>query len=494
MASISKEKNRNGWRLSFYGLDKRKRSIWLGGFSKRQADAVKTNVEHLLAAKAAGVAPDVHIARWLGSIGPDLRKKLVTAGLVEPAAEDQGPSTLGPFLNAYIASRRDVKASTREQYYCVSKSLTRFFGESKRLDAITATEAERWRIHVRTEGNRRNEGKGWADNTVRRTTGRARQFFEHAVKLGIVGKNPFAGFPVTVHGNTKRQQFVPQEVIFKAIENTPCPQLRAVIALSRCAGLRVPSEVVALKWNDIDLEANRLTIRASKTEHHEDGGIRFVPVFPELRSFLQALQDLAQPGIACPLTTPVFTRWKSTSQNIGTAFKRVLEQAGIQRWPKLFHNLRASRQTELLAEFPAKDVCDWLGNTQAVAMRHYAMATSDSFERAVGGSTGGSISADQQESEELESPQKPKENGVLSAPEPLLIGTEITRPGLEPGMAGPKPAVLPITPPGNVAWHHGHVRREFMERPLCRQRSIRGGSRRRLVELLPGFGLNYDGH
>lgn len=361
MASLRKEPGKRGFRLSFYDLDKRKRSMWLGGFTKRQADAVKTNAEHLLAAKAAGIAPDVHVARWLGNIGSDLRKKLITAELVEPTAEDQGPVTLGPFLDAYIASRRDVKASTREQYDCVAKSLTRFFGESKRLDAITATEAERWRIHVRTEGNRRKNGKGWADNTVRRTTGRARQFFAHAVKLGIIGENPFAGFPVAVHGNTKRQQFVTQATIYKAIEHASCPQLRAVIALARFAGLRVPSVVVTLRWNDVDLESNRLTVRAPKTEHNEDGGIRFVPLFPELRPFLQALQDQAQPGIECPLTTPVFSRWRSGSQNIGTAFKRVLEQAGIPRWPKLFHNLRASRQTELLAEFPAKDVCDWLG-------------------------------------------------------------------------------------------------------------------------------------
>ena len=32
----------------------------------------------------------------------------------------------------------------------------------------------------------------------------------------------------------------------------------------------------------------------------------------------------------------------------------------------------------------------------------------------------------------------------------ILERYQITRPGLEPGMAGSKPAVLPITPPGTV--------------------------------------------
>lgn len=217
----------------------------------------------------------------------------------------------------------------------------------------------------------------------------------------MITENPFDGFAVAVHGNTKRQQFVPQETILQALEVCSCIELRAVIALSRFGGIRVPSELVRLTWVDVDLEAGRLTVRAPKTEHHEDGGVRFVPIFPQLRPYLQELHDAVQPGLNCPMSTPLITRWTSSSQNLRTEFQRVLEKAGIKPWPKLFHNLRASRQTELLAEFPAKDVCDWLGNSQAIAMRHYAMATSESFQRAVTGrrnrecgSTGGSISAD----------------------------------------------------------------------------------------------------
>ena len=106
--------------------------------------------------------------------------------------------------------------------------------------------------------------------------------------------------------------------------------------------------------------------------------MRVCPIFPELKPFLQRLSDDANPGIDCPLSDSVFTRWKSASQNLRTEFLRVLGRAGLKPWPKLFHNCRASRQTELLREFPAADVCAWLGNTQAVAMKHYAMPTADS--------------------------------------------------------------------------------------------------------------------
>jgi integrase len=433
MASLSSDKGRNGHRVSFYDINKRKRSFWLSGLTKRQAETVKCHVEALLTAKLSGTSIDSHTARWLGAISDTLRKKLVTCDLLDETAGDRGPTTLQTFLEHYINQRADVKESTRTQYRCVMKSLVDFFGAKIRLDAISAADAERWRIHLRTQGNRRDEDlDGWADNTVRRTTGRARQFFQHAVNLKLITDNPFNGFAVAVHGNTKRQRFITQKTILKALESCCCLQLRAVIALSRFGGIRVPSEIVRLTWADIDFEAGRLTVRASKTEHHADGGLRFTPIFPELRPFLQELHDQAKPGLDCPMTSPVISRWRSGNQNLRTEFQRVLTRAGISAWPKLFHNLRASRQTELLAKFPAKDVCDWLGNTQAVAMRHYAMATSESFERAVAGdsdtscgSAGGSIGARQGPSEEISVGEKSSKPEDLKPPEALRHEQEL---------------------------------------------------------------------
>src|SRR6185437_14370054 len=43
----------------------------------------------------------------------------------------------------------------------------------------------------------------------------------------------------------------------------------------------------------------------------------------------------------------------------------------LQSWPRLFHNLRASRETELVESYPVQVVTSWLGNTPSAAMRHY---------------------------------------------------------------------------------------------------------------------------
>ena len=69
--------------------------------------------------------------------------------------------------------------------------------------------------------------------------------------------------------------------------------------------------------------------------------------------------------------------------NLATEFRRILRRAGITPWPKLWQNLRASRETELLGAYPARDVVAWMGNSVGVAMQHYAMPRTESFQRAV---------------------------------------------------------------------------------------------------------------
>jgi len=58
-----------------------------------------------------------------------------------------------------------------------------------------------------------------------------------------------------------------------------------------------------------------------------------------------------------------------------------------RHWPKLFHNLRASRETELAAEHPIHVVCAWIGNSQQIAAKHYLQVTDADFEKARRAST-----------------------------------------------------------------------------------------------------------
>lgn len=74
--------------------------------------------------------------------------------------------------------------------------------------------------------------------------------------------------------------------------------------------------------------------------------------------------------------------WNNT--NIRTTFEKIVRRAGLKKWPRLFHNMRASCETDLAADHPFHAVCSWLGNTPAVAVRHYLQVLDRDFDKASG--------------------------------------------------------------------------------------------------------------
>lgn len=378
MASVrfESDRGRKGWRLQFRDGEKRNRSIWLGNVPDYTAQETKAHVEHLVAAVKRGRPPELATADWLEKVDDTLRDKLAGCGLVESVAKRASRVlTLAQWVDEYIASRSDVKAPTRESYEKARTNLVDYFGKKKLLRDVTSEDARKWRIWVKTKGNRRDRNrKSMAEDTVRRRTGLVKQFFKEALECGYVDSNPFGKLPSTTRGNEKRQFFVKAEVIESCMEHCPCGDWQTILALTRFGGLRCPSELVSLRWTDVDLPGGKFVINASKTEHHATGGIRVCPIFPELRPYLERAWDAAPEGAEF-----VINRYRRLDQNLRETFLKILARAGTSPWPRLFQNLRASRETELMAKFPAKDVAAWLGNSVPVAMRHYAMATDESF-------------------------------------------------------------------------------------------------------------------
>lgn len=79
---------------------------------------------------------------------------------------------------------------------------------------------------------------------------------------------------------------------------------------------------------------------------------------------------------------PIINRYRDANQNLRTQLQPIIRRAGLDSWPKLFHNLRASRETELAAVYPIHVVCDWIGHAAAIAQKHYLHVTDHDFERA----------------------------------------------------------------------------------------------------------------
>lgn len=393
-------KGRIGYRIRFYDRDSKRRSLWLGNLEPGIAETWRKHIEHLALCLHTDSPFCGATTAWLRSLTKTGRSKLTSVGLIapdpkSPLAETQAPKSLKQFIDWYI-SRRNVKVATRAKWEQTRDALVRYFGEQKDLQKISASDAEAWREWLAASGNVKegkertgSDGKTLkrrtqlADNTVRRRTGIARQFFRYAIKAKLIAENPFSGLAASVHGNESRQFFITHELFQTVLAKSDDPEFRAIVALSRLGGLRCPSEVMRLKWEDIDLENGRMRIHACKTEHHKDGGIRYCPLFVDLKPFLVTLYESIDLEKRTP-TEFVILKNRGSEAYLRRKMYRLLKKADILPWPKLFHNMRASRETELLDEFPVKDVCSWIGNSQAIAMKHYAMRREDSFARAAG--------------------------------------------------------------------------------------------------------------
>jgi integrase len=195
--------------------------------------------------------------------------------------------------------------------------------------------------------------------------------------MGLCHVNPFEAIRAGAQVNTARGFFVTAETTRQLLDACD-PEWRLIVALCRYGGVRCPSELAALAWQDINWELGRFLVRAPKTEHLEDRGERWVPLFPELRPYLEQAWDRAPEGAVKVIRRPLVL-----ASNLRTQLLRIIKRAGLKAWPRLFQNMRSSRETELCNQFPLHVACNWMGNSPKVAAAHYLQITDQHFRQAL---------------------------------------------------------------------------------------------------------------
>ncbi len=372
MASLAFDKS-GTTRLLFNDQTGKRRTIRLGKIDRHYARSVKAYAERLIASQQLGTPIDAQTTTWLRSLSDSIHKRLARVGLVEPRERSETP-TLARVLDAYFRAA-DVKDSTRTRAGQARRHLEDHFGEGFDMRTLTLSKADEWRAGL--------VEAGYAEATISRTVRYARQFAAWAMRRGMIDANPFADLHAGSQSNQDRTVFVERATIDRVIDEAPSAEWRLLIALSRYCGLRVPSEAFALRWVDVDWDRQSLRIRSPKTEHHSGKGSRVVPIFPEVKAALLDVFEQAPEG-----NERVLASFKP-SYNPHTQMVRLIERAGVETWPRIWHNLRASRQIELCAQHPLHTACAWLGNSAAIASGHYLKVTDADWQRAVGGAESG---------------------------------------------------------------------------------------------------------
>ena len=204
-------------------------------------------------------------------------------------------------------------------------------------------------------------------------------FFRKAVRRELLVRTPLEGVKAGSQRNRDRMHDVTPQEIDRLLEAIVDHDWRCIIALARWGGLRTPSETLRLRWEDVDWTRERVRVRSPKTEHHEGKGERVFPLCPQLHAVLLPAFEAASDGAEF-----VVAGYRdATAANLRTQRLRLIRRAGLEPWPRLFNALRASRATELAAEFP-RAVCEsWRGHTAEIARAHDQMVRECDFERAV---------------------------------------------------------------------------------------------------------------
>ena len=380
MPSIGREGKRK--RIQFRDASGKQKTLRLGECRESDALTACTAVGHLLVAKRLGTVPHPDAVRWLERLDDVLHARVVALELAEPR-KGAAVVTLGNLLEQFDAAA-SVKASTKAAYKQTTDSLRAHLGEKTPLASITPAHADTWRKAIAEpvtvkNGDGEETTKRLAPATVAKRTIIAKGIFRKAVRWGLMASSPFADLRAGSQCNPDRAAYVDPESIRAILDACPDDQWRAIVALSRFAGLRCPSEIVALRWGDVNWERGRLTVRSPKTANHEGHAVRVVPIAPELRPILQRLFDDAEPG-----AVEVVPRLRDPSMNLRTTFGKIIARAGVKPWPRLFHNMRASCATDWVERFPAHVVAGWLGHSPLIAARHYLQTRDAHFDLAAG--------------------------------------------------------------------------------------------------------------
>jgi integrase len=462
MASLSTDANGNRT-IQFIGRDKKRRSIRLGQVAKKTAESIRLRVKELNSLLIAKLPLDAEMANWVATIGDDLAAKIAAVGLI-PERQSQA---LGKFLDDYMIRRRaDAKGSTITHMRTVSKDLKKFFGEGKPLREIGELEAQNFRQHYLE--------RSLALCTSARRLNTVKQFFEFARQLKFTPGNVFEGLTIAGGNPKERQHYVPLEDVGRLM-GVANSTWQTILALSRYAGLRCPSEVLLLELDGVSLTNNRMVVISPKTEHLVGKEQRVVPIFPMLRPFLETAVQSAPPGAAYVVHGEQADGYRRAAQhpdgwansNLRTQLLKFIKRAGLKPWPKLFHNMRASCETDLMQNHPIHAVTNWIGNTPAVALRHYLQVTEVDFTKAVasqakskeetGGAESGAVVVQKAvHSEAIKSHQETAEpSGTLESEgfRRLLMSTDVLCSNEQMGVTG----FEPVTPTMSTRKHESAI-------------------------------------
>jgi integrase len=288
---------------------------------------------------------------------------------------DPSKCTVAQLLRDWLKHKADVEASTREKYHeVIEQQLIPAFGRLK-LDRLDRTAIRAQYARWLREGRVRGEG-GFSPATIRKFHTVLREALQMAVDDGLVARNMAAGVELP-KGERRERRALSSEEYARLVHAAQGSSMYAPIVTALATGMR-RGELLALRWEDVDLDGAHLAIRRSlertksglRLKAPKSGRSRVVGLPAIAVEILRSHRvDQNKERLSCGeawanndlvFSTLAGAPWDPTT--FSRAFRRLGSRAGLGSMGP--HTLRHTAATEMLRQgLHPKVVADRLGHS-----------------------------------------------------------------------------------------------------------------------------------
>ncbi len=254
----------------------------------------------------------------------------------------------------YIKVNGTARTYEVEKYK--NKTLKQFF-EGYTIQEITPEMIERFKTELSAKVSQQ---------TVNRYLTTLRAMFNKAIQWGYLKDSPMNKVEF-FREPPGRLRFLNPEEIQKLIDSSP-EHLRPIIIVALNTGLR-KSEILSLRWDQIDFVHNVITVIGKKT-----GERRIIPMNKTVKTTLMKLPRTSEYIFPGPKGKPI--------QSIKKSFKTACKKAGIENFR--FHDLRHTFASYLvMAGVDLRTVAQLLGHKTLRMVMRYSHLSQDHLQKAV---------------------------------------------------------------------------------------------------------------
>jgi len=238
------------------------------------------------------------------------------------------------------------------------KNLFKFFGEFK-IDQISSWHVEQYKSKRAKDNTYR--GTVISKATVNRELICLKKMFSKAIDWDLIKENPTKGVKLYKEELKPFRVVTPEE--FEAVCNHASDYLKPILLTAYNTGMRY-SEVLSLKWSDINFNEGFITVTETK-----NGKYRTIPINETLKKTLLNMKELTDSSI-------VFTKGNGEPvKDIRKSFNNAIKNSGVDKF--VFHDLRHSFASRLVMKgVDLITVQQLLGHSSIVMTERYSHPSS----------------------------------------------------------------------------------------------------------------------